>query len=122
MSWSVQDATELERRGIPTVTVCSAPFLKLGQAQAKHARMPSIPFVKILHPMATAASDTVAEQVKEVFGKLAERLKPTVRSHQWKNHRSKQGQVELKSKVAWKRSTNSSRTGMDRWLADHSPD
>src|SRR6185503_10792103 len=75
MSWSVQDATELERRGIPTVTVCSAPFLKLGQAQAKHARMPSIPFVKILHPMATAASDTVAAQVNEVFGQIGRALK-----------------------------------------------
>jgi hypothetical protein len=75
MSWSVQDATELERKGIPTVTVCSAPFLKLGQAQAKHARMPSIPFVKILHPMATAPTDTVAEQVKEVFAQIGRSLK-----------------------------------------------
>jgi len=37
--------------------------------------MPSIPFVKILHPMATAAGDTVAEQVKEVFGQIGRALK-----------------------------------------------
>ena len=77
MSWSVQDATALEQRGIPTVTICSAPFLKLGRAQADSCSVPSIPFVKVLHPMATASPDAVAAQVKEALAHIAQALVPS---------------------------------------------
>ena len=36
--------------------------------------MPSIPFVKILHPMATAQSDVIAQQVKEAFAQIGKAL------------------------------------------------
>ncbi|HWP58153.1 MAG TPA: UGSC family (seleno)protein [Candidatus Acidoferrales bacterium] len=74
MSWSVQDATRLEQRGIPTVTICSAPFLALGRAQAEFCNLPSIPFVKVLHPMATASRETIAAQASEVLPRIAEAL------------------------------------------------
>jgi hypothetical protein len=75
VSWSVQDAKDLERRGIPTVTICSAPFLKLGRAQAQTSGMPSIPFVKILHPMATASTEAVEEQVEAALAQIRDALR-----------------------------------------------
>jgi hypothetical protein len=74
LSWSVQDAKDLERRGIPTVTVCSAPFLKLGRSQAQSSGMPSIPFVKILHPMATASNETVEQEVEAALSQIHDAL------------------------------------------------
>jgi hypothetical protein len=75
VSWSVQDAKDLERRGIPTVTICSAPFLKLGRSQAQNSGMPSIPFVKILHPMATASNEAVEEQVEAALAQIRDALR-----------------------------------------------
>jgi hypothetical protein len=74
VSWSVQDAKDLERKGIPTVTICSAPFLKLGRSQAQNSGMPSIPFVKILHPMATASNEAVEKQVEEALSQIRSAL------------------------------------------------
>ncbi len=74
MSWSVRDAIELEKRGVVTATVCSAPFLAPARAQAQHQGMPSIPVVKIAHPMATASRAAVAEQARRALPDLARAL------------------------------------------------
>ena len=64
----------MEKRGVVTTTVCSAPFLKPAKAQAQHEGMSSVPFVKILHPMATALLETVVEQVKEALPQVTHAL------------------------------------------------
>src|SRR5262245_62341208 len=68
---------QLEKRGAVTATVCSAPFLKPAKAQAQHEGMPSVPFVKILHPMATAPLEAVGNQVKEALPQITQALTVT---------------------------------------------
>jgi len=42
---------ELRKRGLRTGVICSTPFEKLGQAQAKVFGAPDLPLVMIQHPL-----------------------------------------------------------------------
>ena len=42
---------ELTKRGLITAVICSDPFMKLGQAQAKVFGVPDLPLLKIPHPL-----------------------------------------------------------------------
>lgn len=95
MSWSVRDAIELEKRGIATATVCSAPFLRPARAQAENEGMPSIPFTKILHPMATAEHETVARQAKESLPQIVRALAAADGSKKESSPRSKSAEKFL---------------------------
>jgi hypothetical protein len=61
-SISVADAVELERRGVPTVTVFSTAFAQAAQAQAAGRGLAGLPLVKIPHPMHTAPRDVVKQR------------------------------------------------------------
>ena len=52
---------ELEKRGIPTATVCTDEFFALGKAEAEILGMPGLPIVHIPHPMAGRKPEQVAE-------------------------------------------------------------
>jgi hypothetical protein len=73
-SMSVADAVEIERRGIPTVTVFSTAFAKAARIQAAGRGMPDLRLVKIPHPMHTASRDLVTQRADTVIEALAERL------------------------------------------------
>lgn len=61
-SISVADAVELERRGVPTVTVFSTAFAKAAKVQAAGRGLAGLPLVKIPHPMHTAPHGVVKER------------------------------------------------------------
>ncbi|RPI41927.1 MAG: hypothetical protein EHM59_19065 [Betaproteobacteria bacterium] len=42
---------ELRKRGLVTAVICSDPFLKLGQAQARTFGVPDLPLLRIAHPL-----------------------------------------------------------------------
>ena len=42
---------ELERRGIPTVTVCSHLFRRLGEVERRSLGMPELPMAVTAHPI-----------------------------------------------------------------------
>lgn len=73
-SISVADAVEMERRGIPTVTVFSTAFADAARNQAAGRGMADLPLVRIPHPMHTAAHAVVAERADAVLDTLVERL------------------------------------------------
>jgi hypothetical protein len=73
-SISVADAVEIERRGIPTVTVFSTAFAPSARKQASARGMANLPLVRIAHPMHTAKRAIVAERADAVIDTLAERL------------------------------------------------
>jgi hypothetical protein len=73
-SISVADAVEIERRGVPTVTVFSTAFAPAARKQASGRGMADLPLVRIPHPMHTARCDVVAERAEAVIDSLAERL------------------------------------------------
>src|SRR6267142_2593454 len=61
-SVSVADAVELERRGIPTVTVFSTAFAEAARNQAAGRGMRNLHLVKVPHPMHTAPHAVVTER------------------------------------------------------------
>ena len=73
-SISVADAVEIERRGIPSVTVFSTAFASAARKQAAGRGMAELPLVQIPHPMHTAQRSVVAERADAVVNALVERL------------------------------------------------
>jgi hypothetical protein len=73
-SISVADAVEIERRGIPTVTVFSTAFEPAARKQAAGRGMADLPLARIPHPMHTAQRHVVAARADAVVDTLAERL------------------------------------------------
>ncbi len=73
-SISVADAVEIERQGIPTVTVFSTAFAGAARKQAAGRGMANLPLARIPHPMHTARHDVVVERADSVIGTLVERL------------------------------------------------
>ncbi len=65
-SISVADAVEIERRGIPTVTVFSTAFATAARKQAAGRGMADLPLARIPHPMHTAQRDVVTERADAV--------------------------------------------------------
>jgi len=78
-SISVADAVEIERRGIPSVTVFSTAFASAARKQAAGRGMAELPLVRIPHPMHTAQHSVVAERADAVIGALVERLTSEVK-------------------------------------------
>jgi hypothetical protein len=73
-SISVADAVEMERRGIPTVTVFSSAFADAACKQAASRGMADLPLVRIPHPMHTAPRAVVTARADAVLDSLVERL------------------------------------------------
>jgi hypothetical protein len=78
-SISVADAVEIERRGIPSVTVFSTAFASAARKQAAGRGMADLPLVRIPHPMHTAQRSVVAERADAVVSALVERLTSDVK-------------------------------------------
>ena len=58
---------ELERRGIPTVTVCSHLFQRLGNLERRSLGMPELPMAIAPHPIGGVASDTAIAKADILF-------------------------------------------------------
>ena len=61
---------ELERRGIPTVTVCTHLFVTLGNVERRSLGMPDLPLAIPQHPL----GGLLAEAVKEKADALLEQV------------------------------------------------
>src|SRR5215471_10436751 len=73
-SVSVADAVELERRGVPTVTVFSTAFADAARNQAAGRGMRNLHLVKVPHPMHTAPRAVVTERADAAVATIVERL------------------------------------------------
>ncbi|GIX47118.1 MAG: hypothetical protein KatS3mg131_1329 [Candidatus Tectimicrobiota bacterium] len=64
---------ELEKRGIPTVTLCTDEFLQLGRSEAASLGMPALPLAQVPHPLGGQTREQVlskAEAALEQVRKL----------------------------------------------------
>lgn len=61
-TYTVYDAIEFERRGIPTVSFSSEKFIGLGRYDALHRGAPGLPLVEFDHPIASLEPDEVKER------------------------------------------------------------
>jgi hypothetical protein len=62
----VLDGILLEQRGIPTAPICTDLFLPNGQAIAEAHGAPGYPFAVVPHPLASASSEELTIEAKEV--------------------------------------------------------
>ncbi len=53
---------ELERRGIPTVTVCTHLFVTLGNVERRSLGMPELPLAIPQHPLGGLRSEAVKDK------------------------------------------------------------
>ena len=66
---------ELRKRGLVTAVICSDPFLKLGQAQAKTYGVPDLPLVRIPHPLGGISIEQVQGRAEVALTKILELVK-----------------------------------------------
>ncbi len=55
---------ELRKRGLVTAVICSGPFLKLGQAQARVFGVPDLPLIVIQHPLGGLGLEAVRQRAE----------------------------------------------------------
>ena len=58
---------ELERRGVPTVTVCSHLFQRLGNVERRSLGMPDLPMAIAPHPIGGVAAATALGKADALF-------------------------------------------------------
>jgi hypothetical protein len=61
---------ELSKRGLATGVICSTPFEKLGQAQARVFGAPDLPLVMIPHPLGGIRIEEVRARAERAVPKV----------------------------------------------------
>ncbi len=74
MSCSLHDAVELEQRGIPTVTLCTEPFMDSAAAHARAYGRPEARVVAVQHPLAALTPEAVRQRADAVMERIVEQL------------------------------------------------
>jgi hypothetical protein len=70
---------ELSKRGLVTAVVCSGPFLRLGQNQARVFGVPELPLVVIPHPLGGVDLNAVRERAAVATRTLVKLIKDHAR-------------------------------------------
>lgn len=65
----------LRKRGLTTAVICSGPFLKLGQAQARVFGVPDLPLLLIAHPLGGLSIDQVKARAEHAVPQFVKLLK-----------------------------------------------
>jgi len=65
----------LRKRGLTTAVVCSGPFLKLGQAQARVFGVPDLPLLVIKHPLGGQSLEEVKARAEHAVPQFVKLLK-----------------------------------------------
>jgi hypothetical protein len=66
---------ELRKRGLITAVVCSDPFMRLGQAQAKTFGVPDLPLLRIPHPLGGISVEQVEGRADAALASLVTLIK-----------------------------------------------
>ena len=65
----------LRKRGLTTAVVCSGPFVKLGQAQARVFGVPDLPLLVIKHPLGGQSLEEVKARAEHAVPQFVKLLK-----------------------------------------------
>ena len=65
---------ELERRGIPTVTVCTHLFVTLGNVERRSLGMPELPLAVPQHPLGGLRTEAVKEKADALLEQVVSGL------------------------------------------------
>jgi hypothetical protein len=66
---------ELRKLGLVTAVICSGPFLKLGENQARVFGVPDLPLVLIPHPLGGLALEEVRERAGHAVPQIVKLIK-----------------------------------------------
>ena len=67
--------SELRKRGLVTAVICSGPFMKLGQAQARTFGVPDLPLIEIPHPLGGLGIESVQGRAEVAVPQLVNLIK-----------------------------------------------
>lgn len=70
--WSVHDAIELERRGVPTVSFVTDHYVALSSAQARTQGIKSLPMVRLQHFFGQVSADEARSRTDELIDQLVQ--------------------------------------------------
>lgn len=65
---------ELEKRGVPTVTLCTDAFAGLAREESKNLGMPDLPIVVIKHPLGGTSPEQVKQQSRAAVQQVVDAL------------------------------------------------
>ncbi len=60
----------LRKRGLTTAVICSGPFMKLGQAQARVFGVPDLPLLLIPHPLGGVSIEQVQARAEHAVPQI----------------------------------------------------
>ncbi|MCH8107168.1 MAG: hypothetical protein IIB30_02300 [Chloroflexi bacterium] len=61
---------ELEQRGVPTVTVCTHLFVRLGEVERRALGMPELPMAIAQHPLGGLKTDAVLAKAETLLDQV----------------------------------------------------
>jgi hypothetical protein len=64
----------MERRGVPTVTVCTTRFRALGEVERRSLGMPELPMAIAMHPFSGLKADAVEAKADLLLEHVVEGL------------------------------------------------
>lgn len=64
---TLQVATDLEIRGVPTAAICTEPFLTSASAMAARRGLPGYRFARVEHPVSSLEAAEVGERAREAL-------------------------------------------------------
>ncbi len=73
-SWTVRDADQLTRRGVPTAVIVTTPFVGLATTIADSLGLPTEALVEVPHPVNILTTDELERLADEVAPRLARLL------------------------------------------------
>jgi len=73
-SYVIHDAVELEKRGTPTVSVCTDEFLALGRIEAEALGFPPLAILDIPHPLGGVSMEETRAKADQAIDALLELL------------------------------------------------
>jgi hypothetical protein len=66
----LHNATELEKRGVPVVAVCTEPFARTAENMAKRRGFPGYRYVLVEHPLSSARPAGVRERAEKALPEM----------------------------------------------------
>ena len=70
----MHDGIELEKLGVPTAVICTAPFISSAKAMSLIGGIPDYPFVVLPHPLGSLSAEPLRERAMEAAPRVIEIL------------------------------------------------
>ena len=77
-SYVIHDAAELEKRGTPTVSVCTDEFSALGRTEAEALSFPYLAILEVPHPLGGVSIEETRAKADQAIDALLELLTMTI--------------------------------------------